>query len=78
MSESDRQQWLGRAESLREELAVIPRHHWNVIKIRDREQELARIETRLGRESERNAAFQTRRHELLMRFVAFAANGGGR
>jgi hypothetical protein len=78
MSESDRQQWEGRAESLREELARIPRHKWNVVKVSDREAELARIEARLGRESNSHAAFLAHRHELLMRFVAFTANGGGR
>lgn len=78
MSESDRQQWFGRAESLREELAVIPRHHWNVIKIRDREQKLARIEARLAHETRSHQSFLNRRAELAARFYAFAANGGGR
>jgi hypothetical protein len=78
MNESDRQQWEGRAMALREELEHMPRHKWNVIKRSDREAELARIEARLGVESARHAVFLTYRHNLLMRFVTFAANGGGR
>jgi hypothetical protein len=69
MSEHDRQQWEGRAQALREELARIPRHRFNAVKVSDREAELAHIEARLGRESQARAAFINRRHELLMRFV---------
>jgi hypothetical protein len=76
MTESDRQQWEGRAMALREELARMPRHKWNVVKRSDREAELARIEARLGVESSRHAVFLTRRHNLLMRFVTFAAQSG--
>jgi hypothetical protein len=78
VSESDRQQWEGRAESLREELARIPRHKWNIVKVSDREAELARIQAKLGRESELHAAFLAHRVELVSRHHAFAARNGGR
>ena len=78
MIEHDRQMWEGRAEALREELARMPRHRFNVVKRSDREAELARIEARLGRESVLQAAFLTRRHELLLRFVAAGPRSGRR
>ena len=61
MSEDDRQMWEGHAQALREELRTIPRHHFNVIKIRDREAELRRIEAKLGREAAQHSAYLTRR-----------------
>jgi hypothetical protein len=70
MTESDRQQWEGRAMALREELEHMPRHKWNVIKRSDREAELARIEARLGIESQRHAVFIAHRAELAARFYA--------
>lgn len=78
MNEHDRQMWEGRAQSLREDLARMPRHHFNVIKIRDREAELRRIESKLGREAELHAQFIARRHELAMRFYAAPRMGGPR
>jgi hypothetical protein len=78
MTESDRQQWEGRAMALREELERMPRHKWNVVKRSDREAELARIEAKLGVESAAHAVFLTHRHNLLMRFVDLSANGGDR
>lgn len=77
MSEHDRQMWLGHAQALREELAQInPDAPWNRQRIADRVQELARLETKLARESECHATYLARRSELAARFYAFAAKGG--
>jgi hypothetical protein len=78
MSEHDRQQLEGWAQSLREELARMPRHHFNVIKIRDREAELRRIESKLARVAELEAAFLARRAELATRFYAAPRMAGPR
>ena len=48
MIKEDRDILEGQAQSLREDLARMPRHRFNVVKIRDREQELARIEAKLA------------------------------
>jgi hypothetical protein len=76
VSESDRQQWETRAEYLRSELAVMPRHKFNVVKRSDREAELARIESKLAREAELHAGFLTRRAELAARYHDFVRSGG--
>jgi uncharacterized membrane protein len=79
VSEHDREQLAGWAQALREELAKLnPDFPWNRQRIQDRREELARIESKLARESELHAAFVNRRSELVTRFYAFARNGGGR
>jgi hypothetical protein len=78
MSEHDRQMWEGWAQSLREDLARMPRHRFNETKIRDREAELRRIETKLARESELHARFIARRAELAARCYAAPRMGGPR
>jgi hypothetical protein len=76
VSESDRQMLETQREYLASELRTMPRHKWNVIKIRDREQELRRIEAKLSREAEQHTGFLTRRAELAARFYDFARSGG--
>jgi hypothetical protein len=69
VSEHDREQLSGWAQSLRQELAQInPAFPWNRQRIADRTAELARIEAKLSRESELHAAFIARRAELVARF----------
>jgi chromosome segregation ATPase len=64
--------WEGHAQALREELTKInPAAPWNRQRIQDRREELARIEGRLARESERHAAFLNHRAELAARFHEF-------
>jgi hypothetical protein len=65
MTKHDRLMWKGRALALREELARIPRHRFNVVKGSDYEAELAQIEAYLGRESAIHAVFLDRRHKSL-------------
>lgn len=71
MSTHDREQLEGWAQALREELARIVPAPWNVIKIRDRREELARIEARLARESDLHARFLDYRAELVTRFYTY-------
>jgi hypothetical protein len=76
MSTPDREMWLGWAQALREELAKInPAFPWNAQRIKDRTEELGRIEAKLARESELHAAFLARRAELATRFYDLR-NGG--
>jgi hypothetical protein len=78
VSESDRQMLETQAEYLRSELAVMPRHQWNAIKVSDREAELIRIEAKLAREALQHSGFMTRRQELAAKFYDMARHGGGR
>jgi hypothetical protein len=78
MTEHDRQQLEGYAQSLREELIRMPRHRFNETKIRDREAKLARIENRLAAEATAHCAFLAHRAALAARFYAAPRMGGPR
>jgi hypothetical protein len=72
VSTHDREQLEGWAQALREELTKInPAAPWNAQRIRDRREELARIEARLNRESAAHTAFLAYRAELAARFHEF-------